>query len=52
MKFYGLPLDPPDDRHRWFFGPEEALNFIIYRANKANFIETNSFLQNFVIPYM
>lgn len=37
MKFYGLPLDPPDDRHRWFFGPEEALNFIIYRANKANF---------------
>ena len=31
-KFYGLPLDPPSDRHRWFFSYEEAEKFILYRA--------------------
>lgn len=25
---YGLPLDPPADRHRWFFGISEAADFI------------------------
>ena len=34
MKFYGLPLEKPEDRHRWFFSTEEAENFIRYRANK------------------
>ncbi len=24
LKFYGLPVDAPKDRHRWFFGAEEA----------------------------
>jgi SAM-dependent methyltransferase len=31
-KFYGLPLEPPPDRHRWFFSNEEAEKFILYRA--------------------
>lgn len=38
MKFYGLPLAPPEDRHRWFFGPEEAVNFISHGARKAGFV--------------
>jgi SAM-dependent methyltransferase len=32
MKFYGLPLDPPPDRHRWFFSYEDAEKFVIHRA--------------------
>jgi len=27
-KFYGLPVDIPEDRHRWFFNFSEAKNFI------------------------
>ena len=32
MKFYGLPLEPPEDRHKWLFSNEEAEKFILYRA--------------------
>jgi hypothetical protein len=32
-KFYGLPPEPPEDRHRWFFSYEEAERFILYRSN-------------------
>ncbi len=28
LKFYGLPLEPPEDRHKWFFSNEEAEKFI------------------------
>jgi SAM-dependent methyltransferase len=31
-KFYGLPLEPPADRHRWFYSYEEAERFVLYRA--------------------
>ncbi|GAB4339698.1 MAG: hypothetical protein Kow0099_15010 [Candidatus Abyssubacteria bacterium] len=31
-KFYGLPLEPPPDRHRWFFSYEEAERFVLYRS--------------------
>lgn len=34
MKFYNLPLEPPEDRHKWFFSTEEAEKFIEYRAEK------------------
>jgi hypothetical protein len=34
LKFYGLPLEKPTDRHKWFFSSEEAENFVIYRAAK------------------
>ena len=36
-KFYGLPLEKPVDRHKWFFNYEEALNFINKRGEKNNF---------------
>lgn len=36
-KFYGLPFEKPEDRHRWFFNSEEAENFVNYRANKNGF---------------
>jgi SAM-dependent methyltransferase len=32
IKFYGLPLEKPEDRHKWFFSIQEAENFIRYRA--------------------
>ncbi|MEO5334311.1 MAG: methyltransferase domain-containing protein [Magnetococcus sp. YQC-5] len=34
MKFYNLPLDPPQDRHKWFFSLDEAKRFIEYRARR------------------
>ena len=37
VKFYGLPEEKPDDRHRWFFSFEEALDFLKYKSNKNNF---------------
>jgi hypothetical protein len=41
MKFYGLPLDPPADRHKWFFSADEARAFIAYRApiNKMRIVQ-------------
>ena len=36
-KFYGLPLDKPVDRHKWFFNYEEALNFVKKRGERNNF---------------
>jgi len=32
LKFYGLPPEPPEDRHRWFFSIEEAKAFVEHRA--------------------
>ncbi len=34
IKFYGLPLEKPEDRHKWFFSTKEAERFIRYRAKK------------------
>ena len=36
-KFYGLPLEKPLDRHKWFFNYEEALNFVKKRGEKNSF---------------
>lgn len=36
IKYYGLPIDKPKDRHRWFFSTEEALEFVSKRAEKNN----------------
>ena len=33
---YGLPLDPPPDRHRWFFGLSEAQAFYEGQAERHN----------------
>lgn len=29
---YGLPVEQPDDRHKWFFSIAEAINFMKYQA--------------------
>ncbi|MBU2540174.1 class I SAM-dependent methyltransferase [Patescibacteria group bacterium] len=34
LKFYGLPLERPKDRHRWFFNNEESVDFVRYRSEK------------------
>lgn len=34
MKFYGLPVEPPPDRHKWFFSADEAKAFVVHRAAK------------------
>lgn len=34
MKFYNLPPEPPEDRHKWFFSTEEGEKFILYRSAK------------------
>jgi hypothetical protein len=34
---YGLPTDPPNDRHRWIFTFHEALNFTHMMAEKSGF---------------
>lgn len=37
IKYYGLPVDPPADRHRWFFGFEEAAAFLTTRGARQGF---------------
>lgn len=37
IKYYYLPTDPPGDRHKWFFGPHEAVKFIEERAEMNGF---------------
>ena len=37
LKYYGLPVDRPADRHRWFFGFEEAAEFLRVRGGRAGF---------------
>lgn len=37
MKFYHLPPEPPEDRHRWFFSEKEALNFMTINSDKNGF---------------
>lgn len=36
LKYYGLPIEPPEDRHKWFFSVDEAKRFVEYRAKKNN----------------
>ncbi len=38
MKFYGLPLQKPEDRHRWFFSFDEAEEFTLAQASKYGFV--------------
>jgi SAM-dependent methyltransferase len=34
-KYYGLPVDRPLDRHRWYFGATEAEHFVAQRAPRC-----------------
>jgi len=36
LKYYGLPFEKPDDRHKWFFSTDEAIRFVKYKAKKNN----------------
>jgi len=36
MKYYGLPIERPFDRHRWFFSYAEAEDFIYGMADRLN----------------
>jgi len=38
LKFYGLPTEPPLDRHRWFFGHDEAERFLRERGARNGMI--------------
>lgn len=37
MKFYGLPVHKPEDRHKWFFSYSEAQHFLEYYAESLGF---------------
>lgn len=37
MKFYGLMPEPEEDRHRWFYSPTDAREFIRHRSEKNGF---------------
>lgn len=37
LKYYGLPVDAPKDRHRWFFGHDEAAAFLSERGRRQGF---------------
>ncbi|MCB9832871.1 MAG: class I SAM-dependent methyltransferase [Planctomycetes bacterium] len=38
FKHYGLPLDPPEDRHRWFFSLIEAREFLEGQAERQGLV--------------
>lgn len=44
LKFYGLPAEPPEDRHKWFFSLSEAEEFIRRRAelNNMNIVQMDT----------
>jgi len=46
-KFYGLPVEYPHDRHRWFFNYTEAQTFIEKRSlrHQAHLIHTHPILR-------
>src|SRR5574340_621727 len=32
--YYGLPLDPPEDRHKWFFNISDSIDFITAQTGR------------------
>lgn len=42
-KFYGLPLDRPEDRHRWFFSYSEARAFFQSKANALQYLVVDEY---------
>lgn len=43
-KFYGLPVEKPEDRHRWFFGYRDIDRFFVYQSTKKHFSIEKKFL--------
>lgn len=48
MKFYNLPVDPPRDRHRWFFSHKEGMDFCIERGSRNGFKVIDSELTGYM----
>lgn len=36
LKFYGLPVEKPEDRHKWFFATDEGIRFIEHKVKENN----------------
>lgn len=59
IKFYNLPTNPPNDRHKWFYGAHEAEKFLkergkmsgmkILQVDKEN---TNLNFRKFLLSYV
>ncbi len=43
MKFYGLPVQKPEDRHKWFFSYSEAQYFLEYYSEDIGFTVVDTF---------
>jgi len=43
FRHYGLPIDPPVDRHKWFFSFAEAKEFLVQQAERNRLIITEMF---------
>lgn len=50
MKFYGLPVNPPVDRHKWFFSYSEANRFVAARAKVNNMKVLDTYTESVVQP--
>lgn len=55
-KFYGLPIEKPLDRHKWFFNYEQASNFLKKRGElndfKVKYEFPVQFVQNSIRTYI
>lgn len=49
---YGLPGEPPSDRHKWFFNVTEAKSFSEYQAGKHNLKIREMFLTEKPRPFL
>jgi hypothetical protein len=45
-KFYGLPIEKPNDRHKWFYSSSEANNFVSYRSKINGFSIQDHYISN------
>ncbi len=65
FKYYGLPVERPDDRHKWFFSNSDASEFVRRRAamNRMKILQVdnegagkaksfNSFIKRLVLGFM
>lgn len=42
-KYYGLPNEKPEDRHKWFFSYTDSMNFIKNNAQKYGYVVVDEF---------
>jgi SAM-dependent methyltransferase len=49
-KYYGLPVDPPLDRHRWFFHFDDAVAFVSTRGARNGFTPEQIDAENRAAP--